>query len=269
MMALNGVIFRRTLRDSWKGILGWGILLGYMGGLVVGLFPYIEDILAQFGPIMESPFIKSMVGDVEQFATLEAFLGVKLFSMLPLFLGVYVVLYALGMVAGEEERGTLDVLLSTPASRGQMIVEKLGSLGVSLAAILSMMFAGILLGAATLESFPVDMGLLLQSVLNILPVTLFMAGFTLLLTTLIRPGSTAGGIAAAIIFVSYFMTTLTTMVGGALEKVKYFSFYYYYNGDRVITDGIHWPSFFMLLVLAFVLFGASIYFFQRRDLYGK
>ncbi len=264
----KGVIFRRALHDARIGIAGWGLLLGFMGFMVIALFPQIEGLLESFGAILDNPVIKPLIGDVEQFASLEAFLGLKLFSMLPLIIGVYVVLFALGIVAGEEERGTLDLLLSTPTTRAQVIVEKSAALLVAVLAILALMLVGMLIGAATLADFPLTLGQLVGALLNVLPITILMGGLTLLLSTVLRSRNTAGAIAAGIIFGSYFVTTLAEMAGGALEKVKYLSFYQYYNGGTIFLDGIHWPSFLGLLVVGVALFAASIVFFQRRDLLG-
>lgn len=269
MQAISrGIIFRRTLRDARKGVLGWGLLLGYFGFMVIALFPQIEGLLEAFGPLMDSPIIKPLVGDVEQFATLEAFLGLKLFTMLPLMIGVYVVLFALGIVAGEEERGTLDILLSTPASRWQIVTEKFGAMIVAVVGILVLMLLGMVIGAATLPDFPLTFGRLVEALVNVLPITLFIGAFTLLLSTILRSRNTAGAIAAGVIFGSYFVTTLAEMAGGAIEQIKYLSFYQYYNGATIFLDGIHWPSFLTLLLLGVVFYGAALFFFQRRDLLG-
>lgn len=264
----RGVIFRRALRDARVGIAGWGLMLGFFGFLVIAMFPQIEGLLEAFGPLLDSPVIKPLVGDVEQFATLEAFLGLKLFSMLPLMIGVYVVLFALGIVAGEEERGTLDILLSTPASRWQIVAEKFGAMIVAVTGMLVLMLLGMLLGAATLPDFPLTFGQLVESLVNVLPITIFIGAFTLLLSTILRSRNTAGAIAAGVVFGSYFVTTLAEMAGGVIEQIKYLSFYQYYNGGTIFLDGIHWPSFGVMLLLGAVCFAGSLFFFQRRDLLG-
>jgi ABC-2 type transport system permease protein len=264
----SGVIFWRTLRDSWKGVLGWGLMLASLGALVVAMFPSIEDVLGMFGSMLENPVLKTLVGDIDTFGTLEGFLGIKFFSMMPLILAVYVVLFALGIVAGEEERGTLDILLSTPAPRWQIIVEKFGAMIVAVFLILLMGFIGLFLGELTLRESTLNTGQVAAAVLNIVPITLFMGALTLLLSTVLRSRSTAGAISAGLIFVSYFMTTLGDMIDNAVSNIKYLSFYQYYDGANVLTTGVPWAGFVGLLVGAVILFGLSLYAFQRRDLLG-
>jgi len=263
-----GIIFRRTLRDSRLGALGWGLMLASVGFMVIALFPSIDGMLSQFGELLETPIVKALVGDMDQFATMEGFLGVKLFSMLPLILAVYAVLFALGMVAGEEARGTLDILLSTPAPRWQILVEKAAALVVALLIIGAMMLLGMLAGSLTIPDFPLMAGRLAAGVLNALPPTLLMAALALLLSTVLRSRGTAGGVTTAIAVGAYFLTTLTDMTSGVLNALKYLSFYQYYNGAEVLIEGIYWPGFIGLLAAAGVLFALAVVFFQRRDLLG-
>ncbi|MFC1960624.1 ABC transporter permease subunit [Chloroflexota bacterium] len=267
-MGVQGVMFRRALFDARKGIAGWGLALGGLGLMMMVMFPQIEGMLEAFGPLLESPMIKSMVGDVAQFASLEGFLGIKLFSMMPLMLGVYVVLFALGMVAGEEEKGTLDVLLSTPTPRWRVIGEKFGALLVAVLVILLIFAVGLVAGLLTLPDATLTVGALLVAVLNMLPVTLFIAALTLLLSVVLRSRNTAGGVAAALLAASYFMTTLGDMVDGPLGKIKYLSFFQYYDGTNVLTTGVNWAGFVGLLIVAGLLVALSVYFFEQRDLVG-
>jgi ABC-2 type transport system permease protein len=268
MGAINGIIFWRALRDSRLSIIGWSVFMLFMGTMMIGIFPSIEGILEAFGPMLENPFMQSLVGDVEQFNSLEGFLSVKVFAMMPVILAVYVVLAALGIVAGEESRGTLDVLLSTPAPRWRVVVEKFAALAVGLVIITAMLLIGMLIGGIFAPDLELPVGKFAAAVLNMLPVSLFIGAFTLLLSTVVKDRSTAGGVAAGFIAISYFMTTLGDMIDGALGNIKFLSFYQYYDGVNVMTHGITWASFVALLVVALALFGASIYFFQRRDLLG-
>ncbi len=265
-MSGAGIIFWRALRDSRRGIIGWGALLGGTALLYISIFPQIEGLLETLGPFLENPLIRSLIGDVGQYTTLGGYMGMKFLTVAPVMLFVYAVVVALGIVAGEEERGTLDVLLSTPAPRWQIIVEKFAALTVALLLILALLLAGMVLGALLLPPGLVTFEALLEAALNILPVTLFVAALALLLSTVLRSRNTAGAVTGAIVAAAYFMTTLGDMAGGVVGDIKYLSFYQYYGGTSVMTSGIQWGGFFGLLAGAAILLGLSIYAFQRRDL---
>ncbi len=262
----TGIIFRRTLRDARKGIIGWGLLLAGLGFMVVSVFPSIEGMLEAFGPLLENPLIKALVGNIEDFTTLEGFLGVKLLALMPLVLGVYAVLFALGIVGTEEEQGTLDILLSTPAPRWRILVEKFAALVLAVLLILVIFLAGLLAGGLTLPDFPLSFWKLAGAVFNVLPSTLLMAALTLLLTTVLRGRNQAGAVAAGFIAASYFGLTLADMAGERFAAFKTLSFFNYYKGEGVLIHGIIWGDFVLLLAGAAVLFGLSLALFQRRDL---
>jgi ABC-2 type transport system permease protein len=166
----------------------------------------------------------------------------------------------------EESRGTLDILLSTPAPRWRVVVEKFAALAIGLVIIVAMMFAGFMLGGVFAPDLELPVGKFAVAVTNLLPVSLFTAAFTLLLSTTVKDRNTAGGIAAGIIAISYFMSTLGDLVEGIVGNIRYLSYFHYYNGPNVMTDGIMWGGFVALLVLAVAMVAASIYCFQRRDL---
>ena len=264
---MNGVIFRRALQDAWKGVLGWGLLLGSFGFMVVALFPSIEGMLEAMGPLLESPMMQVLVGDLEIFASLPGWLGMKFFSMMPLFLAFYVVFFALGIVSTEEERGTLDILLSTPARRWQVVVEKFAALMVALVGILVLILVGMQIGQFTLSpEITIPFGQMAGAVFNLLPVCMFSGALALLFSTAVRTRTQAATLSAGIIVASYFMQTLSEMAGERFVMLKRLSFFNYYGGETVLLHGIAWENWLLLLGLGVVLFGLSLVFFERRDL---
>ena len=129
-MNATGIIFRRTLRDSRGGILGWGIGIGLITVMVILLYPTLTQFEG-FAQMLESPIYKAMLGemaDAAAFLSPEGFIAVYVLALAPLYLAVYLVILGLNVTAGEEERGTVDLLLSTPTPRWQVIVEKFAAM---------------------------------------------------------------------------------------------------------------------------------------------
>ncbi|MBN2471769.1 MAG: ABC transporter permease subunit, partial [Anaerolineae bacterium] len=197
----------------------------------------------------------------------EGFLGIEFFSWAPLVLAVFGVTFGGAIVGGEEERGTLDVLLSTPIPRWQVIVEKAAAFVVALAVILIASGASIVIAVAITPDLSIDTGRIAAGMLNMFPTLLLMTVLALFLTTVLRSRGRAGGIAAGIIAASYFINSFASMAdSGILKALQRLSFYSYYSPFTVLTDGIHWGNFALLMVVTIVLFGLSLFFFERRDL---
>jgi len=264
---MTGVVFRRTLYDSRRTIIGWGIGMAVYGLYVIVIYPTIQG-MTEISGLLDNPLIKAMLGDVNMadFTSPSGVLGTYFFLFAPLVFAVLAVLYGLNITSTEEDRGTLDLLLSTPLKRWQLILEKFAALVVVLAAILGFVLVGFLLGMLITPSLTIDVGSLLLGIVNVFPVVLLMAVLTLLLSTVLRSRGTAAGIVAAIVTASYFIFTLSDLMEPPASNIRYGSFFTYYGGSSVLINGVNWGNFLLLTVLTVVLLGVSLVTFQRRDI---
>ncbi|MCC6614910.1 MAG: ABC transporter permease subunit [Anaerolineae bacterium] len=269
-MKNTGVIFKRTLWDSRVGILSWGIGLGILALGELTLFPSISEAFAGMSELLNSPFYKAFLGenaDAAAFATPAGYISTYMLAFVPLYVAVYAVMLGLGVVANEEERGTLDVLLGTPIPRWQVIVEKSAAVLVILLLVLLLNGVGALLGVLmTPELADVSLGRVLEASFSMLPVTLVMAALALFFSTVLRSRNLAAGVTGAIIIASYFITNLSSIAQEALGTISKLSFYSYYSPLDTMRGGIVWSEFAILCVIVAALFGLSIYAFQRRDI---
>ncbi len=258
-------IFRRTLRDSRKAMLGIGLGGAIMAIWVTALFPTFKGF-DEFNQLLESPIIKALVGDVGDYTTPEGFLGSEFFGFMPLFLAFYTVVVGLGIIGSEEVAGRLDVLLSTPVPRWRIILEKFLAYVVVYLAILAVMFLGFVLILALMPEVEIAIGRVGEGVLNLLPALLVMTALPLLLTTLVRGRGTAGAIAGAIIVASWFITALADLAPDVLGTIQYLSMFTYYNSFAVLSRGMQWGDFALLTAATAAMVGLTLFFFQRRDL---
>ncbi|MCB9455734.1 MAG: ABC transporter permease subunit [Anaerolineaceae bacterium] len=263
-----GIIFKRTLWDSRMGIIGWGVGIGLITMLIVALFPTITEFEG-FAQMMENPIYKALLGeaaDAAAFLTPEGFIAIYVVAFTPLYLAIYLVMLGLNVTAGEEERGTIDLLMSTPTPRWQVIVEKFLAIVVTTLLILGINFALGLVGLLITPEMTVSPIRLAEGSLAMLPISALMAGLALLLGTVTRSRGAAGGIAGGIIIASYMITTLSEVATEALGPVKPFSFFTYHHSIQIMREGILWGDFVLLSVITAVLVGLGIFFFQQRDL---
>lgn len=267
-MNSTGIIFKRTLFDNRRSILWWGLGMALMGLYIVVAYPMMEGF-EEFGKLMESPVFQVILGDVGElnWATPEGFLGIELFSWLPLILAVYAVMFGLSITGGEESRGTIDLLLTTPTPRWRVVVEKFLAYIAGIALILGITAIGMFIGIAVTPKMQPASDTLLWEMLNLMPTMLFIGALTLLFSTLMRTPGQAAGVAVAILVASYFLNSLADMSNNAVMRgLQYLSFYKYYAPLTVASSGINWIYFSLLLFVSAVLFDLSIYFFQRRDI---
>ncbi len=262
---MNGAIFIKTLRDGYKSILGWGLVLGMFGFLTVLLYPTVRDFEG-LEALLDSmpPALKALTGSAEDFASLEGMLATKFFSMGPLVLAVYAVQFAATGITGEEKRGTMDLLMSTPVTRRQVIAEKFLGFVVSLFVVLLLSFLGVMAG--TLFTPDIDMSpvRIFEATANLAPIAMTFGALTFLLSVT-TPPRISGGMVAVGAAVAFYMLYLLGRMSSVLEPLQVVN-PFYYHGMRTIFDGMNWGNVLVLLVASGALFGATLYSFQRRDL---
>ena len=116
-----GSVFAKSLRDLRRSFTGWSLgLAGYVA-LIVAVYPTIRDN-RDLNKLVESypEALKAFIafGGQADFTSAAGYLGSELFAfMIPALFLVASVGNGAGAIAGEEERGTLDLLLSFPRSR--------------------------------------------------------------------------------------------------------------------------------------------------------
>src|ERR1700738_3838555 len=132
-------VFLKTLRDYRIPIFGWGI---GMGLVVVSPMASVATLLttpqarAQLVTLAETFAWNADVVAVDTIGGYATFkIGIFIF-----LLAVWPIMAASRMLRGEEERGSLDVLLSVPRSRVRVAIEKAAAMWTALFAM------GLLIG---------------------------------------------------------------------------------------------------------------------------
>lgn len=260
-----GAIFRKTLYDARKSTLGWGLVLALLGMLVVLMYPTVQQ-MEDLSKLIDSlpPALKAFTGDVEDFSSLEGLLATKFFSMGPLILAVYAVQFGAVGMAGEEQRGTMDLLMSAPVPRWQVIVEKFAAFAVSLLGVLLITFLGIIAGVLLTPNIEVSWVHVFEATLNLAPIALTFGALTFLFSTTL-PYRIPSGVLAVGLAVAFYMLHLMGEMSSVLEPVQVVN-PFYYHGRRTLFDGLNWGNVIVLLVASAVLLTGSVFGFERRDL---
>jgi len=127
-------VFLKSLRDQRRSLCWWLVGVAALSIFTVLFYPSIADDPA-FDEMLErlpEALSRAMLGDVKDLTSPEGYLNSQLFVfMIPLVLMVFTVGKGTGGIAGEEEKGTLELLLSYPISRWRLVVDKFLAMGVA------------------------------------------------------------------------------------------------------------------------------------------
>ena len=150
------VVFRRTMRELRKSLVGWSIGIAGLVGVIGLLWPTIREM--DMAALLDAyPEALRELFNVEAFTTGAGFMNAELFSMMtPVLFITYGIGTGARLLAREEESGTMDVLLSTPLSRSELLV------GKALAMVTGLVVLGAVVAASTWlvgTAFSMDIGI--------------------------------------------------------------------------------------------------------------
>lgn len=261
-------LIRKTLRDYRKSILGWGLGLAALTLMQLAVYPSVRSQGAKMRDLINSypSAFKAMFGmEGVDFTSGPGYLSTETFSLLaPLMLIGLGVALGTGAIAGEEERGTLDLLMANPVSRTRVLAAKaLGSLSALVAAAV-MLYLATLVGVAAFD-MRVSAGMLAQATAAVLLLAIasgavaFLAGAA----TGRRGAAIAAGAGFAV--VSYFIDSLAEMTT-VVKPWRVVSIFHQASATGALRAdlGIAGPLATAAFAVACLL--AAWYLFTRRDL---
>ena len=255
-------ILSKSLRDYRVPMLAWGYgLLVFMLGVIYTATPAVVTAFMSFAKIV------SFLGEPYAMNTPEGYITFRYMeTILPLLLSIWPILAGARMVRGEEERGTMDVLLATSQSRTRLLLEKVGALAIALLVIAVFYTIGVVIGEAALGGGHVDVVRALLAGLNLSSLAFFFGMVALLISQVTMSRRAAAGWASGLLIL--FM--LLNMAGRELHGIwiQYLSPDYYYNLNRPLLASFPDQPLAALvpLGLAVLCLVGSVILFARRDI---
>lgn len=257
-------VYLKSLRDYRIAIFGWGI--------GTGLLIYI--VLASFAQLVATPQARaSLVTLSQSFAWLSAPVAVDTAGGYATFkyggLITLVAIWALTAgsraLRGEEERGSMDVLLSVPRSRVRVAVQKLAAILTALVAMAVITAVIVDAGGAQAKA-GYTFGTALLFSLNIALLASVFTGIALLISQFTGERGTASGLTGLLLVLFLVLDMVHRIFNGA-AWISQLSPFYYYNLNKPLVPGytVDPTGFIVLGGLLLVLSSAAIWLFARRD----
>ena len=268
MRAMLRNAFLKTLRDARRAIAWWSLGLVAMTALMVSVYPSVRD----------NPELNKMVDDYPDafkaffglgenvdYTSAVGYLNSELFSfMVPLLLLIAAIGAGARATAGEEERGTLDLLLANPISRRRLVLDKLAALAAELVILALVLWLALVVGV---EAIGMDVSVAHLAVATVAAALFaFVYGaIALFLGAATGRRAVATGIAAAGAVAAYLLSSLAELVE-SLQPLRVTSPFYHYAAGDSLRTGLAAGHTVFLLLLAAAACVAAVIAFERRDL---
>ena len=261
-------VFTKSLRDQRRSLIFWAVGTMLYVALNVAIFPSIRNSSSQLDTYVKSlPSVlrKLFIGSNLDLASGTGFLNARLFSFVsPLIFLMFAVSVGARAIAGEEEGGTLELLLSQPVARRRVVGEKFGALVVGMAVLFAAHFTAMLVSDLAL-----NMGISVVKMFeaNISMTLLALAVGTLAFAVGAATGRRAASIAAGSVvgLLAYLINALAPLVD-VLKPACRASLFFYYGGVTALRQGITAVGAGVLLAVTAACLAAAFLLFERRDL---
>jgi ABC-2 type transport system permease protein len=257
----------KGLRDVRRSFVWWSLGLAGFVALIVSVYPTVRsnpglNKLAEDYPEALKAFV-GFGGQID-YASAAGYLGIELFSlMVPLLLLVAAIGTGAGSIAGEEERGTLELLLANPVSRTRVVLEKSAALAVEVAGLGVVLWLALWIGAVSV-GMDISGGRLAGATLGAVLLALAYGAIALLLGAATGRRAVAIGLTAAAAVAAYLVNGLAPLVDALEVPQKLSPFYHYAAGDP-LRRGVSVSHLSVLVGIAVVATALAPAFFSRRD----
>jgi len=259
-------VFLKSLRDQRRVVLYWGFGFSALTLLTIAFYPAISD-KPEFSEIFEDSdiLVNLFGGGFTDLTSPEGYLNSQLYSMMvPMLFIIFSIVHGSSTIAAEEDRGTLDTLLSTPVTRAQVLTQKLAAM-IALTLLLALvLWLSVIVGAIAVD---MEVSLVKSAAATfsgaLLGVTFGTLAFALGCITGKRGRSVAITVTVAVL--TYFVHSLSPLVE-AIEPARYVSPFYYYIGADPLANGLSLAHASILVSLSAAAVAGSLFVFERRDL---
>jgi ABC-2 type transport system permease protein len=260
-------VLAETLRERRRSLLWWTIGITALVALNIAFYPSIRDdaSLSEFGEDLPEGLRALFAGGELDIASPAGYLNSQIYALMaPLLLLVFSIGAGASAVAGEEERGTLDLVLAHPLRRRDYVVQRFLSLLVLVSVLC------LVVGVSTgLGSLLVDLEIgfdKLVAATGSVGLLALMFGTLALAAGAVSPGRMrAVAIAAAVAVAAWVFDGLGQTVE-ALDGWRVLSPYYQALGKNPLREGVPWDGWALLGGLTALLLAVAAAGFERRDI---
>ncbi len=260
-------VYLKTLRDFRIAILGWGFGIGLLMFAVLSAVPALINTAAAKASLVSLASSFAWLAEPVSIATPGGYATWK-YGPTILVIAIWPILVGSRMLRGEEERGSLDALLSLPRSRTQVALQKFAAMWTALLAMGLIIAVLVWLGGQTAKANFGFGGALLFG-LNLMLACGVFGSVALFLSQFTTERRTAAGIAGALLLISILVDMLHRVIPNT-EGISRLSPVYYYNLSKPLMPsyGVNVVAMLILVGFSVVFGGAAVVLFASRDVGG-
>ena len=258
-------LLRVSLTTGRRSTIGWGIGIAAVAVVYSAFYPSISSSAADLNKYLQNlpDAVKTIIGN--DYTSPAGYLRAEFFSLLgPILLLVYTIGGGAKAIAGEEEGRSLDLLLSTPLSRGRVVADKAMSLLLTTLAITVFSFLVIIVVGPPFD-LSVPVADVAAACVMFLSLGLTFGSMALAVGCISGRRTWAIAVAGVIGVATYLLNAIAPTVS-ALSWARPVSPFRWYLDPDPLTTGLHAANVVVLAVVIAIFSVVALWGFRRRDL---
>ncbi|BCW75362.1 ABC transporter permease subunit [Arthrobacter sp. FX8] len=262
-------VLLKTLRDQGRLLVAWAVSLALIVATYAAVWPAVKSqpSISSFIEQMPEAFRSLFATSSADMSTPTGYIQVELLSFMgPIAVLIYAISSGAGAIGGEEDRHTMDLLLSNPVGRGRVVVDKF------LAMVLGTFLLAAVLGISlVLEGSMVDLvlpaGKVAAAMLHLALLGVVFGTLALALSAGTGRTGLSRGVPAVLAVLAYIVNALAPLVD-AFDRIQKVSPFFQYVAHDPLRQGVAWDSVLVSAATVAVLLGLAVAGFRRRDIAG-
>jgi len=261
-------ITRQALRAGRRSLAVWAAAFAGLIALYAVIWPSVRgntswrNLFDTLPQTYRALFTASGTIDL---STAGGYLGVELMGFMgPALIAVYAITAGSAAIAGEEDRGGLEVTLSAPVSRVQLFGQRFTALLTGIAALMLTTAAALWIFSAVL-GMRLGLGAIASAAAALGIFGLFAGAVAIAVGAATGRPAAARGVAALVVVASYLINALA-QVTSALRPARPLSPYYLVLGNEPLAHGLRLVGAVSVLAAVAAIAAAGGILFTRRDL---
>ena len=258
------LILERDLVERRRSLIAYSAGLAVYIVVVVAVYPAFKDTTSLDKLTSSNAGLAAVFGISGSITSSSGWLSANIYAnFFPLVALLLTIGYGAQCLAGQEENGHLELVLSLPFARGTVVREKIEAMAVQVLVVSVVVFASVMCGQFFEMTF---------STANIATTTVGVALLALdfgFVAMAIGAGTgnrgLALGVTTAVAAASYLVSSLAPVVS-VLEPFRFLSLFYWAVGNGQLEHGLGPASLAVLVGAGVVAATSVVWLFDRHDL---
>ena len=247
---MSSEILSRDLAERRRSLLAYSAGLAIYILVVVAVYPAFKNSTSLDQFTAQNAGLAAVLGVTGSITSPAGWLSANIYAnFYPLVLLLLTIGYGAFCLAGQEESGHLELVLSLPFSRRSVVGQKMAAMVVQAAILSLVVFASVMCGHFFEMTFSTSAVATTTVGVTLLGIDLGLVAMAIGAATGNR--ALAVGVTAAVAAASYLVSSLAPVVS-AIEPFRYASLFYWSVGDNQMTDGLSLASLAVLVVTGIV-----------------